>query len=188
LEVLRRKRTRLYTPRQQLRTALESSSAGISPSFILNAHPAIDIQGIAGQALDHRNEPFMAQSNTTEIPSAVSDKPPLAGPHPGSEESSEQPGADPSAERHEPGRDGVEALSGPEQLRRNAEQWSRQAKVTLTASCDMTQRQIQAAITRTRQRIARAADQKPVHVIAVVALSALIAGALLRVWGSSRYE
>jgi hypothetical protein len=135
----------------------------------------------------------MAPWNTTEIPSEVSDKPTLAGPHPGSEEPSEQPGANPSAERHEPdrhepGRDRVEALSGLEELRRNAEQWSRQAKVTLTASCDMTQRRIQAAITRTRQRIARAADQKPVHVIAVVALSALIAGALLRVWGSSRYE
>jgi hypothetical protein len=186
-EILRRKRTQL-TPRQQLRTTLGSSSAGISRAFILNARPAIDIQGIAGRAFDHRHEPFMAQWNTTEIPSAASDKPFLASPHLGTEERTEQPDATPSAERHEARRSRAETLSSLEQLRRSAEQWSRQAKVTLTGSYEMTERQVQAAIMRTRQRIGRAADQKPVHLIAVVALSALLAGVLLRVWRSSRYE
>jgi hypothetical protein len=186
-EILRRKRTQL-TPSQQLRTSLESSTAGISLAFILNVRPAIDIQDIAGQALDHGNEPFMAQWNTTEITSAAPDKPLLANPHPGAEEHPEQPDATPSAEGGEAGRDRAEALSILEQLRRNAEQWSRQAKVILTGSCEMAQRQVQAAMMRTRQRIGRSAAQKPVHLVAVVALSALLAGVLLRVWRSSRYE
>jgi hypothetical protein len=130
----------------------------------------------------------MAQWNTIEIPSAAPDKPLLASPHPGTEEHPEQPDATPSAERDEAGRDRAEALSILEQLRRNAEQWSRQATVTLTGSCEMAQRQVQAAMMRTRQRIGRAADQNPVHLVAVVALSALLAGVLLRVWRSSRYE
>jgi hypothetical protein len=130
----------------------------------------------------------MAQWNTAEIPSAAPDKPLLASPRPGTEEHPEQPAATPSAERHEAARDRAEALSSLEQLRRNAEPWSRQAKVTLTGSCEVAQRQVQAAIMRTRQRIARAADQTPVHLVAVVALSALLAGVLLRVWRSSRYE
>jgi hypothetical protein len=134
----------------------------------------------------------MAQWNTIESPSEASDKPLLSGPHPpteepGTEEPTEEPGANPSVERHEAGND-REAPSSLEQLRRSAKQWSRQAKVTLTGSCQTTQRQVQAAMIRTRQRIGRAADQKPVHVIAVVSLSALIAGVLLRVWRSSDYE
>jgi hypothetical protein len=135
----------------------------------------------------------MAQWNTIESPSEASDKPLLTAPHPpteepGSEERTEEPGANPSVERHEAGKDRAEAPSSPEQLRRRAKQWSQQAKVTLTGSCQTAQRQVQAAMIRTRQRIGRAADQKPVQVIALVSLGALVAGVLLRVWRSSRYE
>jgi hypothetical protein len=130
----------------------------------------------------------MAQWNTTESPSETSDKPLLAVPHPDNEDRTEGPGAKTSAERHEAGKDRDEASSSLEPLRRSAKQRSRQGKVTLTGSFETAQRRVQAAIVRTRQRIERAADQKPVHLVAVVALSALVAGVLLRVWRSSRYE
>ncbi|HZR57802.1 MAG TPA: hypothetical protein VFA74_13085 [Terriglobales bacterium] len=86
-------------------------------------------------------------------------------------------------------RDDYEArINSPSDASQRASLWLEQARATLSRSCALGQKRLEKLVRHVNDRVRRAAEEEPLQVIAIVAGSAFVAGAILRVWRSHAYK
>jgi hypothetical protein len=66
--------------------------------------------------------------------------------------------------------------------------WFEQTKVVLSRSCELGHKRFERLVRQINDSVRRAADERPLQVVAIVAGSAFIAGAILRVWRSNAHN